>query len=166
MALTSRISTYDPKWPSAFEAEARRIHSVPARSVLTIHHVGSTAVPDLMAKPEIDLLAVVESVVLASEWTLCLDKLGYRRGGDLAPGHLFYKRDVEEVRTHKLHVLEAGHADIDRMLRFRDRLRSDRDVRQDYQALKLRLEAENAAGIREYLSGKAEFVEKALDMAD
>ncbi len=159
MALTSKIGPHDPAWPAMFEQQARRLRPIFAQSLVAMHHVGSTAVPDLMAKPEIDLLVVVESVEMADVWTVGLFELGYRRGGNLSPGHLFYKRDVEETRTHKIHVCRAGHMEIDRMLRFRDYLRSHPDVREEYQTLKLRLEAENTAGIREYVNAKTPFIE-------
>lgn len=149
-----------------FDDEASRIRPIFARSLLKIHHVGSTAVPGLMAKPEIDLLVVVESVELADEWRDPLSDLGYRRGGDISPGHIFYKRDVEGTRTHKLHVFRVDHIEIEKMLRFRDCLRSHPDVREEYQALKLRLEEENTQGIREYIDAKAQFIEEVLARTD
>ncbi len=162
MPLTSIISDYDPAWPTRFAAEVARVEPVFASPLLAIHHVGSTAVPSLKAKPEIDLLVVVEDVGMAPVWEVGLTASGYRRGGDLSLGHLFFKRDVDGVRTHKIHVCRTGHPEIDRMLRFRDYLRAHPDVRAEYQALKLRLERENAHGIREYLDAKAPFIEDVL----
>ena len=165
MPLTSTISDYDPEWPTRFETEVARLEPVFGSRLVEVHHVGSTAVPSLKAKPEIDLLVVVEQVSMADAWEVGLSVLGYRRGGDLSPGHLFFKRDVSGVRTHKIHVCRVGHREIDRMVRFRDCLRAHPQVRDEYQALKLRLERENTLGIREYLDAKAPFIEDVLARA-
>ncbi|WP_340646292.1 GrpB family protein [Phenylobacterium sp.] len=162
MALTSTIQLYNPAWPGKYADEALRLSPIFGRALVGLHHVGSTAVPDLAAKPEIDLLAVVDITVVPESWTRGFGDLGYGRGGDLSPGHRFFKRDVEGVRTHKLHVCDPGHTSIDGMLRFRNHLRGDPADRAAYQALKLRLERENTGGIGQYLAAKAPFIDGLL----
>ncbi|RWD00025.1 MAG: GrpB family protein [Mesorhizobium sp.] len=162
MPLTSSIQTYDPKWPQKYADEAERLTPIFGSALMEIRHVGSTAVPGLAAKPEIDVLAVVNSTGVPEEWSQSLEKLGYRRGGDLSPGHHFFKRDVDGVRTHKLHICREGHPTIIEMLRFRDHLRQHPADRLRYQELKLKLERENTQGIREYLSAKAPFIRSVL----
>jgi GrpB-like predicted nucleotidyltransferase (UPF0157 family) len=88
--------------------------------------------------------------------------LGYVRGTDLSVGHHFYRRDVDGVRTHKIHVCVVGHGQIARMLRFRDLLREDSTIRKD---LKLRLEANNRGGIAEYLAHKAPYIDALMNMS-
>jgi GrpB-like predicted nucleotidyltransferase (UPF0157 family) len=159
MALTSKISGYDGQWPSMFLTEKRRIagHFVP--ELIEIYHVGSTAVPGLCAKPEIDLLVEVVKHRNEAVRDSAMRTLGYVRGTDLSEGHHFYRRDVDGVRTHKVHVCVTGHWQVERMLRFRDLLRSDPIIRQEYQDLKLELEASNRDGIGEYLAKKAPFID-------
>ena len=123
------------------------------------HHVGSTAVPGLFAKPEIDILVVVASYDESVGSDQAMAALGYVRGRDMSEGHRFYRKDVAGIRTHKVHVCIVGHPQIDRMLRFRDLLRSDEALRQRYQELKLQLESENEGGIKEYLAKKAPFID-------
>lgn len=89
-------------------------------------------------------------------------RLGYVRGSDLSAEHQFYRRDVAGVRTHKVHVCVSGHWQIKRMLRFRDLLRDDEQLRRDYQQLKLHLEAINRNGIGEYLAAKAPFIDEVM----
>ncbi|ROL88105.1 GrpB family protein [Pseudomonas protegens] len=163
MALTSKISLYDDQWPGAFSAEKGRIAKGFGCELIEVHHVGSTAVPGLAAKPEIDLLAVVVEHRDEAARNAFMATLGYVRGSDLSPGHHFYRRDVEGVRTHKVHVCICGHEQIGRMLRFRDLLRQDSGIRQQYQDLKLRLEAGNREGIGEYLAQKAPFINAVMD---
>lgn len=166
MALTSRIRAYDPRWPAQFAAAAERLLPVLRPELVELHHVGSTAVPGLAAKPEIDMLAIVDIGAVPDSWSPALLDLGYRRGGDLAAGHHFFKRDVAGTRTHKLHLCRPEYPAVARMLQFRDHLRGHPDDRQRYETLKRRRERENTAGIREYLAAKAPFIQSVLDELD
>ncbi len=160
MALTSHIRAYDEAWPGMYAAEIARLKPIFGKMLRAIHHIGSTAVPGLAAKPEIDILAVVVEVSkLPAHWRAMFGALGYRQGGDLSPGHRFFERDVAGVRTHKVHVCDEGHDSVNRMLKFRDHLRSNAEHRLQYQELKLRLERENTDGIGQYLTAKAPFIE-------
>jgi GrpB-like predicted nucleotidyltransferase (UPF0157 family) len=159
MALTSSITGYDPQWPRRYAEEAARLTPIFGAGLIGLHHVGSTAVPDLVAKPEIDILAVVGVAGVPETWSHMFAELGYRRGGDLSPGHRFFKRDVGGVRTHKVHICGPGHPSVADMLGFRDHLRRHPEDRSAYGQLKLRLERENTQGIGEYLSGKQPFID-------
>ena len=158
MKLTSQIRPYDSQWPERFLAARACIAEGFGTELLDIHHVGSTAVPELAAKPEIDVLVVVCAHRETAARTAHMHALGYVRGSDLSPGHHFYRRDIDGIRTHKVHVCTQGHDQIAWMLRFRDLLRTNGELRQRYQALKLQLEADNRDGIGEYLAGKAPFI--------
>lgn len=158
MALTSQISEYDRRWPDLFNLERARLEGIFGVRAIEIHHVGSTAVPGLTAKPEIDLLVVVSDhgdEAGIGQAMLCF---GYIRGSNLSDGHHFYCRDVGGIRTHKVHVCLTSHWQIPRMLGFRDLLRQNGDLRQQYQNLKLELESTNKRGIGEYLARKAPFM--------
>lgn len=166
MSLTSPIEPYDPTWPQQYAAEVARLKPVFGSALVEIHHVGSTAVPELAAKGEIDVLAVVKSDGELEDWSRLLRALGYRRGGDLSSGHHFFKREVNGIRTHKLHICLEGHRQIGRMLKFRDHLRDDAADRWRYQQLKLSLERENTSGIQQYLTGKDPFIQDILAKLD
>ncbi|MEO0936671.1 MAG: GrpB family protein [Pseudomonadota bacterium] len=159
MRLTSDLTAYDPAWPRAFDAEAARLAPIFGAGCVAVHHVGSTAVPGLLAKPEIDILVTVLDDAPLGVLGRALEARGYRRGRDLAEGHRFFKRDVDGVRTHKLHVCAPDHPRAARMLAIRDHLRADAGARRAYADLKLRLARDNRAGIAEYLAGKAPFLE-------
>nr|WP_314484620.1 GrpB family protein [uncultured Pseudomonas sp.] len=162
MPLTSKITPYNPDWPERFESSKSLIASAFDDQLIDIHHVGSTAVPGLAAKPEIDILIEVQGHVNASAPDAVLMNLGYARGSDLSDGHHFYRRNVGETRTHKLHICTSGHVSITQMLVFRDLLRHSPELRQRYEALKLQLEASNKNGMAEYLTKKAPFIIGAL----
>ena len=165
MSLTSKIEPYDPEWPKRFENAVQKLYPIFRTSLLSIHHVGSTAVIGLAAKPEIDILIVVNSTKYCDYWTPELAHSGFVRGGDLSNGHLFYKRNVKGLRTHKIHVCIDGHKQIRAMLAFRDLLTSNASLREQYQELKLRQEQQNTAGIGEYLESKRPFIDEALKEA-
>ena len=160
MPLTSSITPYDPQWPQRYAEEAERLSPTFGSALKEIHHVGSTAVPGLAAKPEIDILAVISRIRQRSGGMRPgrSNSFGSRRGGDPSPNHHFFKRDIGGVRTHKLHVCREGHPNIAAMLKFRDHLRRHPADRLKYQELKLALERKNADGIHQYLAGKAPFI--------
>ena len=162
MALTSKITHYNHNWPALFLTEKARIAEGFQVGLIATHHVGSTAVPGLAAKPEIDVLVVVAEHRNEPARNDFMRALGYVRGSDLSAGHHFYRRDVDGVRTHKVHVCISGHPQIERMLRFRDLLRGDPVLRQQYQDLKFQLEASNREGIGEYLARKAPFIDAVM----
>ena len=166
MRLTSSIQPYDPKWPQQYANEEARLRPIFGPALVEIHHVGSTAIPELAAKGEIDILAVIDPTGTAEDWSRSFEMLGYRRGGDLSLGHHFFKRDVDGIHTHKLHICREGHATIPRMLRFRDHLRRHPADRSRYQELKFKLKRENTDGIQEYLTAKEPFIRAILASLD
>lgn len=166
MPLTSKLTKYNAQWPVQFEAEAKRLRPIFGNRLVAIHHVGSTAVEGLAAKPEIDVLVTVADRKVLDNWKDRLKLLGYRRGGDIVEGHHFFKRDVGDVRTHKLHVCEEDHPQVRRMLKIRDHLRTSAEDCDAYAALKFRLEEENRTGIAEYLVGKSPFIDDLYDRCD
>lgn len=162
MALTSKITTYNPEWPQRYEADKMLLVSAFGDELIAMHHVGSTAVPQLAAKPEIDVLIEVSEHCNAAARDEVLLSLGYVRGSDLSEGHHFYRRNIGEVRTHKFHICRCGHPSIIQMLTFRELLRNDTSLRQRYQDLKIELEATNTGGMAEYLEKKGPFIITAL----
>lgn len=162
MALTSNIACYNPIWLAQFQADKSIIASAFGDELIEIHHVGSTSVPELAAKPEIDVLVEVLDHKNAQARDQLLMGLGYLRGTDLTTDHHFYRRNVNGVRTHKLHVCTRGHLAVAQMLKFRDLLRSNALMRRQYEELKFRLEASNTGGMAEYLKNKAPFIIDAL----
>ncbi|WP_254615883.1 GrpB family protein [Cupriavidus basilensis] len=113
MKLTSKISHYDSRWPALFVTEKERMAKGLGTELVGIYHVGSTAVPGLAAKPEIDLLVEVSEHRNEPARDSFMSVLGYVRGSDLSAGHHFYRRDVDGVRTHKVHVCVSGHWQIE-----------------------------------------------------
>lgn len=126
------VVSYDSNWPNQFEVEASLIRKALGEGYVAVHHVGSTSVQGLSAKPTIDIIAVVKSPEEAIEK---LESVGFAYRGEYnIPMHYgFNKRDPVRVN---LHVYQEGNPEIELNLTFRNYLREHPKVRDEYDALK------------------------------
>jgi GrpB-like predicted nucleotidyltransferase (UPF0157 family) len=129
---------YDPEWPSLFEAERERLQTVLLSIPRGIEHYGSTAVPGLRAKPILDILV---GILALDDWVRCkqpLESLGYDYAEHAGvPGHHIFGRgrDLSE-RTHLVHIVEFGGRSWRSNLAFRDALRTNQTLREEYLIVK------------------------------
>lgn len=129
------VTPYNPEWPQIFEKEAAKLKEALGANCIAIHHVGSTSVPGLLAKPVIDIIGVVRNPEIAIS---PLEKLGFTYKGEYnIPMRYFFNRS-EGVDTN-LHVYEEGHPEIELNLLFRDYLRENSEARDQYAQLKVEL---------------------------
>jgi len=155
------LADYDPEWPRMFERDAARIRSVLGGKVLRLEHVGSTSVPGLPAKPIIDMLLVLADTADESGYVPALENAGYQlviREPEWHEHRVFKGPDTNV----NLHVFPDGSTEIDRMLRFRDRLRSDDAARDLYANTKRELAARTWKYVQNYADAKSEVVEQIL----
>jgi GrpB-like predicted nucleotidyltransferase (UPF0157 family) len=133
-----RLVDYDPDWPRRFKDEAERIGGVLRKRALRIEHVGSTSVPGLPAKPIIDIVLVVADSADEGQYAPALQEAGYslRIREPSWYEHRMFKGPANEVN---LHIFSAGCPEIDRMLMFRNRLRTSESDRELYAQTKRRL---------------------------
>ena len=157
-----RVVFHDPQWRQAFEAEAEQVAVALGESVVAIHHIGSTAVPDIYAKPIIDLLVEVRDITKVDDQSLVMQALGYEVMGEFGiPGRRYFrKNDREGNRTHHVHAFRAGSEEVVRHLAFRDYLTAHPDDAQRYSDLKRRLADEYPDSIDEYMNGKDGFIKE------
>ena len=161
-----RIVAYDPSWPARFEQERALLSEALGDHVVSgIHHVGSTAVPGLDAKPVIDILVGVADLPSSRPCIDLLAECGYVHA-PYRPDqmHWLCKPDPSR-RTHHLHLVPAGSARFRDELAFRDHLRSHPDTARGYVALKRELAARFEHDREGYTTGKAEFIRAALEAA-
>jgi GrpB-like predicted nucleotidyltransferase (UPF0157 family)/GNAT superfamily N-acetyltransferase len=159
-----RIVPYDPRWPELFERERVALAAAIGEWIVSgIHHVGSTAVPGLDAKPIIDILVGVGDLESARGCFAPLGQIGYLHAPYLElKMHWFCKPDPAR-RTHHLHLVPATSPRFADELAFRDLLRADAATASKYAALKHDL-ADRFRDDREaYTEAKGEFIRKALD---
>lgn len=152
---------YDPQWPLLFAAERERLLGLPALHLLDVQHIGSTAVPDMPAKPIIDILTGVESMAIAERVVEPLLHSGYTTSAEFNSTlreRLWFMRWANGRRTHHLHVVVFGGIEWRRRLHFRDALRSSPQLAHRYLLLKQQLAAKHGADREAYTHAKSEFV--------
>jgi GrpB-like predicted nucleotidyltransferase (UPF0157 family) len=159
------IVPYSDSWPSLFQQEAVRLHAALEPWLIgSVEHIGSTAVPGLAAKPILDMLGPVADLERARAAIPVLADLGYRQA-DHRPQEVlwFYAQQGEDydTRTHQLHLSCTDSALWRERITFRDALRANADLLDEYQALKQTLAA-RAGDLTSYTQGKREFVERVL----
>jgi GrpB-like predicted nucleotidyltransferase (UPF0157 family) len=134
------LSDHDPSWAERFEDEKGKLAGVFDGQAVGIEHIGSTAVPDLCAKPIVDVLIGLRELELGDEQIAAMQDLGYDYLGEHGlPGRLFFKKNP---RTHHVHVVEYGGLHWERQLTFREALRTDAEERRRYDEFKRKLAAE------------------------
>lgn len=152
------IVPYRHEWVNLFEVEAELIKCALGNNCLVIHHIGSTSVPHLAAKPIIDMLPVVTSLSQVDKASAAMEKLGYEVKGE--SGMLFRRffQKAEAERAYNVHVYEADDSEIERYLKFRDWMIAHPNDREAYSDLKKGLAKRFPHDILGYCMGKDEFV--------
>ncbi len=147
-------------WPADFAHEAGLVAAALGPTLLALHHIGSTAIPGICAKPIIDLLGEVGSLEAVDARCGEMERLGYEVMGEFGlPGRRFFRKsNAEGRRTHHLHAFLAGSSEVVRHLAFRDYVRCHADVAREYDALKRRLESSCGGDREAYIVGKDAFV--------
>ncbi|HZN18565.1 MAG TPA: GrpB family protein [Micromonosporaceae bacterium] len=162
------VVEYDHDWARRFDAERALLERVLAPWLHGgVHHVGSTAVPGLAAKPIIDMVAGVRDLARARAAFEPLGWLGYAYSPHRPRAYRFSKPPARHwwECTHHLHLTEPGGDLWRERLAFRDALRGDAALRADYQGLKLRLAQEHGDDITAYTAAKRPFVARVLARA-
>jgi GrpB-like predicted nucleotidyltransferase (UPF0157 family)/uncharacterized protein YciI len=155
---------YTPEWNTRFKAEAEQIKGALGDTLLEIHHIGSTSIPGIVAKPIIDILPVVKDIHAIDRLTPSLEALGYESRGEFGmPGRRFFIKRQNGKRTFNVHIFEEGHPDIERHFRFRDYMRAHPDEALAYSELKKDLVIKFPDDIEQYCWGKEDFV-KAIEL--
>lgn len=154
------LAEYHPGWGQQFAAELDRL--APLLPGAEIHHIGSTAVPGLIAKPVIDIMALVPD--LDEPIPRLVEEGGYQfpeHYNATLTGRRWLCRPSATHRTHHLHLVDDP-AELDRRLRFRDRLRANADLATEYAELKRALTSRHRGDREAYTAAKSAFVARAL----
>jgi GrpB-like predicted nucleotidyltransferase (UPF0157 family)/multimeric flavodoxin WrbA len=162
-----KIVPYNPDWPKIFEDERIALRRILDSVAENIHHIGSTAVPGLAAKPIIDIMIEVNALDALDALEEEFIALGYEAKGEFGiAGRRFYRKGGDE-RTHHVHAFKKGDSNILRHLAFRDYLRHHSSISIQYANLKKSVALSCNNDIDRYCAGKDEFIriheKKALD---
>jgi GrpB-like predicted nucleotidyltransferase (UPF0157 family) len=158
------VTDYDPSWPAMFAREAERIRQALGEGVVRLEHVGSTSVPGLAAKPRIDVLLVVQDSSDEPSYVPPLESAGYVlriREPNWHEHRVFRGPDTDL----NLHVFSPSCIEIDRMVGFRDWLRTHAEDRALYERAKRDLASRPWKYVQNYADAKTEVVEQILARA-
>jgi GrpB-like predicted nucleotidyltransferase (UPF0157 family) len=153
-----KVVPYDTEWQHMFETEAKLIKHALGNNCIDIHHIGSTAVPGLNAKPIIDILPVVKDLLQVDHAIPAMEKLGYEAKGEFGIPFRRYFQKAKNNRTHNVHIFEQGNPEIDRHLKFRNWMQLHVNDLLLYGKLKAELALKFPHDIDNYCLGKDAFI--------
>jgi len=171
MSRKINIVDYNPDWNELFAKEKSKLEKIFGDLICSIHHVGSTAIKTSKAKPEIDILIVVNDDSNLSEYDKQMINLGYRVRGECLeqggiPGKYYYSKRVDNIKTQKVHICKKGHKEIMKMLLFVKYLNEHSNQGRFYADLKRRLSNKyDYDDITRYLEEKGVFIRDILEKA-
>jgi GrpB-like predicted nucleotidyltransferase (UPF0157 family) len=156
---TVEIVPYDPQWPSLFREAAAELCAAFGENLVVHHHIGSTAIPGMPAKPVIDAMPVVQDIERVADAEPALIRIGYEPRGEYGiSGRRYFVKEVEGRRSHHVHAFEVNHPAVTRHLAFRDFLIAHPDEARRYAELKLKLADRYRNERQSYVEGKASFI--------
>ena len=158
------LAEYDEGWAAQYAAMAAELAAVFGNAVTAVEHIGSTAVPGLVAKPVIDIAARAVSLEVASGKDSQLADLGFRHEPAGPPGRRTYTKTRAGVLTSNLHVFPAEVWDTLNQRILRDHLRATPDAVRRYSELKRRLATQGLAGL-DYTAAKTTLIQELTDDA-
>lgn len=156
------VLPYNPLWASKFIEEAEILRLILGTEIIEIHHIGSTSVPGLNAKPIIDVMPIVQDMNRVNDYNeqLILRGCEPKGGNGIAGWRFFSKGGIN--RTHHIHIYALGNVQIQRHPAFRDYLRTQNT--QSYGDLKAELAAQFSYDISSYIKGKEKLGLKLTNM--
>ena len=155
-----KVVKHNPEWQNLFKEESQSIIKTLKENIVAIHHIGSTAIPGIYAKPIIDLLVEVNQIDLIDRRNRDMERLGYQAMGEfgIADRRYFRKDDASGTRTHHVHIFEINSPQIKRHLAFRDYMIAHPAEAEQYSDLKRKLAKQFPEDIESYMDGKDEFI--------
>lgn len=163
-----RLEQYTDRWPARYGRIKRRLERGLSDFVPRVEHIGSTAVPGLLAKPTIDVAVGLESLDAAQRAVPLLEALGYEHVPEFSernPDALYLIRGPLDFRSEHIFLLEGDGLMWHRYLSFRDYIRRHPEIRSEYETLKRALAARYPNDRPSYTASKADFIERVVRLA-
>lgn len=162
MTREVRVVAYDSNWPILYQLEVPRLQGVLGKEIVSAHHIGSTSIPGMSAKPIIDILLEVKDIVKIDSYNNEMIALGYQPRGELEiSGRRYFSRDEsKDVRTHHVHAYQTNNIELKRHLAFRDYMIDHSDDAKVYSELKIVLARRFQWDIDGYCSGKRLYMDR------
>ena len=157
------LVAYNPGWSMLSKEEGRLLAGVLGELLITVHHIGSTAIPTIAAKPIVDLIAVVSSLEGLDQHRQRMETIGYQWRGEYGLPGRRYCTKINPATGRKfihLHCYQTGSPAIDRHLAFRDYLLARPDIALVYDQQKARCQGLHSQDSQAYSQCKSEWIER------
>ncbi|TFG97999.1 GrpB family protein [Candidatus Thorarchaeota archaeon] len=156
------VVSYDSNWPEQYKQEIIRIKTVLGMEIVSTHHIGSTSIPGMSAKPIIDILLEVKNIEKIDNYNDEMISLGYEPRVELGIScrRYFSREKPLDVRTHHVHAYQKDNIELDRHLAFREYMIAHPEDADIYSELKMVLARRFQWDIDGYISGKHVYMER------
>ncbi|WP_340608346.1 GrpB family protein [Xenorhabdus bharatensis] len=152
------VVDYNPQWPALYQKEAELLLSILNKNIANIHHIGSTSVEHLAAKPIIDILVEVNDLNLLDSCSDIMLFHGYKAKGENGIAGRRYFQKGGDNRTHHIHAFEVKNPRIVEHLVFRDYLKKHSNIAKKYGELKKQIVKNCNNDSNKYCHSKAAFI--------
>ena len=143
-----------------YKEESKKIKNVFSDIIIDIHHIGSTAIPGIKAKPVIDILVEVKDIEGVDQYNHKMKELGYEAMGEYGiPKRRFFRKGGNN-RTHHIHIFQTGNEEIERHINFKEYLIAHPDKAREYSKLKEKLADKYAHDVENYTNSKSNFIKE------
>ena len=156
-----KLLSYNPEWVKIFRKEEKILRNVIGDIEVNIQHVGSTAIPGIPAKPIIDIIIGVSSPKDVEKCIKPLEKAGYKYKGEERPGEYLFTKDP----IYCLHMTKFNNKTWNSYISFRNQLRANKKLANEYKNLKLKLAKKFPDDRESYHAGKVKFIEEVVKKA-
>ncbi|SEJ70780.1 GrpB domain, predicted nucleotidyltransferase, UPF0157 family [Bhargavaea ginsengi] len=158
---------YRREWATEFKETARKLKKILGENLTDIHHIGSTSIPGMAAKPVIDILVEVRDIGELETFNHQMELEGFvARGEHGVPGRRYFVRAEGNVHTHHVHMFANGSDQVKRHLAFRDYLRKHPVEAERYRSLKMRIAEEGVKDVKLYQERKAPLIRELQESAE
>ncbi len=155
------VVAYQPSWQTMFAKEKQLLLAhLPNSNIVNIHHIGSTSVPELAAKPIIDILLEVHSLQELDEADHLFSQMNYEIKGENGIANRRYFQKGGDQRSHHLHAFAINDVNVSKHLAFRDYLRQFPAIKNAYQTLKQQAVLACNGDMEKYMAHKHDFIQQ------
>ncbi len=155
------LSNYNEQWPVLFEKERELLIKTISNKNVQIEHIGSTSIKGLIAKPVIDIMIGLNNPEVMNELTKKIISIGYsyiKEYEIFMPNRRFFRKVINKTTTHHIHMVEINNEFWQRHLAFRNYLRMNPEIAEEYGNFKLKLSEREWTDTNEYVEAKSEFI--------
>lgn len=163
---TVQLEDYSSTWKESYETEEKLLKDVLKNKIIEIHHVGSTSVPGLKAKPIVDILIVLKSLDEIDEIERLLKSHNYENCGQHGiTDQYFFAKGPDEARSHYIHFTVPKSKTYYDSIYFRNYLIDHPEYLKKYSNIKQELALKYADERPKYTQGKSEFISNVIKLA-